>query len=129
MTKAKAVQTDRIRATFVARFGEDQAAIIEQAAQGHYAENLAQFINMDPPLPHPHETDDFGSSPFRYWFLLAIGHQCVTRFAGDHGITVPEQDLRDWGLTDGELGDHEGDIPDYIALFVGLYRGWVRTDD
>lgn len=121
--------TDLIRGAFVARFGEDQAAKIEEAAQAHYAESETTLAVELPGLRSPHGVDNFGSSPFRYWFLLAIGHECVTRFAGEHGITVPESDLREWALGDGQLGDHDGDIPDFIAILAGRYVGWVATDD
>jgi hypothetical protein len=122
------VKTDQIRDTFTARFGEEQAAKIEEAAQAHYAENETTLAVELPFLRSPHGRDNFGSSPFRYWFLLAIGHECVTRFADEHGITVPESDLRAWALGDGQLGDHDGDIPDYVAIISGRYDGWV-TDD
>lgn len=125
---ANKTDTDRIRATFAQRFGEDQAALIEQAAQAHYAEDSMR-LSLEFHLPSPHGTDNFGSSPFRYWFLLAIGHECVTRFASDHGITVPEAELRKWALTDGQLGEHDGDIPDYLAIIVGQYAGWIAHHD
>lgn len=123
------VKADQIRHTFVAQFGEEQAAKIEEAAQAHYAAYETDLAVELPGLPSPHARDNFGSSPFRYWFLLAIGRECLTRFAGEHGITVPESDLREWALEVGRLADHDGDIPDYIGILAGNYDGWVALDD
>lgn len=114
---------DPVRESFVARFGEEEAVKIEDAAQSHYASDAAASLDML--FPSPHGNDNFGSSPFRYWFLLAIGSECVTRFSGDHGIAVAEQELRDWALHDGKLGEHDGDVPDYLGLIVGAYEGWI----
>jgi len=118
---------DPFRRSFVARFGEADAKAIEDAAQAHYAHGEA--LGFDFGLPGPHSTDDFGSSPFRYWFLLAIGHQCVSRFRDYHGIAATEADLRAWALAEGELAEHDGAVPDYIALVAGLYEGWLVTDE
>ncbi len=100
-----------IRDTFVARFGEDQALAIEKAAESH--------------VEGSHALDDRGSDEFRYLFLIAVSWECATRFAADHDITVPEAELRDWALSDGHLGEHDGDVPDYLGLIAGMYDGWL----
>lgn len=124
---AASLKADPIRRSFVARFGEAEAKTIEDAAQSHYATDEAMALHVD--LATLHGSDDFGSSPFRYWFLLAIARECVTRFRGEHGITTAEDDLRKWALAEGKLADHDGDLPDYIALVFGSYRRWVVNED
>lgn len=127
--------TDLIRRTFVARFGADEARRIENAAQSHYAQDEVMLTIAIPDilgeeaLPTPHGNDHFGSSPFRYWFLLAIGKQCVTKYRKFHGITTPEDELRAWALAEGELSEHDGDIPDFIGLFVGSYADWIPNPE
>jgi len=120
-------QADLIRQSFVARFGEGEAHRIEDAAQSHYAYDEATLLESG--VPSPHGGDDFGSSPFRYWFLYAIGHECVSRFRLDHGIVATEDELREWALAEGELVEHDGDIPDYIAVMGGRYDGWLRDGE
>jgi hypothetical protein len=121
-------ETDLIRRAFVARFGEDDAKRIEDAAQGHYVDDQAMLHALAPDLPTPHGRDGFGSNPFQYWFLLAIGRGCLTKFRTDHGITATEDELRQWALAEGNLAEYDGDIPDYIAVIAGLYGGWVNDD-
>jgi hypothetical protein len=106
------------RDSFVARFGEANAAAIEAAAQRHHASDMAGV----------HGDDNLGSEPFRYWFLLAIGYECLTRYRDEHGITANVEEMRDWAKYDGALGEHDGDVPDYLALIVGTYQDWVAPD-
>ena len=115
------------RQTFAARFGEDQAAAIEAAARKHYDDNAS--ITRIFAVKNPHGSDNLGSDPFRYWFLLAIGYECVTneRYRQDHGITADVDEMKEWALGEGRLGEHDGDIPDYVSLLAGLYDGWIRT--
>ncbi len=107
------------RDSFVARFGEENAAAVESAARGHW----------DGDVGGVHHDDDFGSEPFRYWFLLAIGFECVTRFREDHGIQAAVEDMQDWAKFDGNLAAHDGAIPDYLAMMIGAYNDWISPED
>lgn len=113
---------DNARETFIAEFGEGQADAIEAAVAGHLDQDAAVSGGL-----HPHARDNYGSQPFRYVFLYAIGRECVTRFAGDHGVTADVDAMRAWATDPerGNLGGHDGDIPDYLALLGGAYAGWV----
>jgi hypothetical protein len=108
------------RDSFVERFGEDQAVAIEAAAKGHFGDQSA-FGGI-------HDNDNLGSDEFRYWFLLAIGYECVTRYRGDHGITADVDAMKEWARGEGQLGHHDGDAPDYLALFAGAYEDWIYID-
>lgn len=105
------------RASFVARFGEADAIAIESAAERH--------IVFDSPI---HLGDNRGTDPFRYLMLTAIAFECVGRFRDDHGITATEEALREWALAEGDLGGHDGDVPDYMCLIAGMYEPWVRHE-
>lgn len=100
-----------VRGHFAATFGEDNAEAIMSAAIQH--QNGVH--------------DNRGSDPFKWALLIAIGHGCLTRFAGDHGITATEDDMKAWALEHGDLGDHDGDC-DYLALMCGAYKGWLPTE-
>lgn len=106
------------RETFAARFGEDQAAAIEAAAKGHFYGDMFGT----------HADDNLGRDEFRYWFLLAIGWQCVTEYRSEHGITASVEELRDWAKNEGQLAEHDGDIPDYLAAMVGAYNDWLPAE-
>lgn len=116
------------RDTFAARFGDDQATAIEQAAQGHYASNSTIMFAVE--SPDVHGDDRFGSDPFKYWFLLAIGYECVTRpeFREEHGITADIEEMKQWARTDGDLEGHDGDLPDFLAAMLGAYDGWIPQE-
>jgi hypothetical protein len=116
------------RDTFAARFGEGQARAIEAAAQGHYAEAATTLFKMfDSFGGGPHSGDNFGSDPFRYWFLLAVGHRCVTNpdFRRHHEITADIELMKEWAHSEGALNKHDGDCPDNTALTLGIYREWM----
>ena len=100
-----------VRESFVERFGEEQASLIEGAVESH--------SNM---IPWP---QDKGSDPFKWVVLRAIGFECVTQYKEAHGITVDEGELRDWCLNEGNLSSHDGDF-DFLAAFAGIYEGWVK---
>lgn len=104
-----------VRASFVARFGEADAKAVESAAWGHTQVDGHGI----------HDNDNHGSDPFKYAFLTAIGWECVGRFREDHGITAATEDMRDWALTEGDLGSHDGDVPDYLAAICGAYEPWL----
>lgn len=108
------------RDTFVAQFGEDQAVAVEAAARSHF-EDQSAFGGV-------HDGDNFGSDEFRYWFLLAIGYECVSRFRAVHGITADVDAMKEWARGEGQLGHHDGDVPDYLALMAGAYEYWVYVD-
>lgn len=101
-----------VRASFVARFGEADAAAIETASAGH--------------CDSIHKKDNHGSDPFKYAFLNCIAHECVGRYRKDHGINATQGDMRDWALAEGDLGSHDGDIPDYLAMLAGAYGPWLK---
>lgn len=117
---------DVIRASFVARFGEEEAARIEDAAQGHYAVNETLLLIDLPGIGSAHGDDDFGSSPFRYWFLMAISYECVGRYRDAHGIQTDTEDLRNWAIAEGKLAGHDGSVPDYLGLLGGLLNPWLN---
>jgi len=102
-----------VRNSYVERFGEQQAAALEDAAVEH---------NND---VHPNK----GSDPFKWVVLICIGYECVEKpdFAKHHGITVPWADFKSWAIANGELKTHDGDC-DYIALFVGKYNEFVGAE-
>jgi len=101
-----------IRESFVARFGEDDAAAIEEAAEGH--------------LGGIHDDDDRGDDPFKYLFLGAIGYECVGRFSTHHGIAASPEEMQAWALESGDLGSFRGDPPDFLAMLAGAYEGWIK---
>ena len=103
--------TDSIRAAFVARFGEDDAARIEAAADKH-----KNGIHDNP-----------GSDPFKWALCIAIGHECMTRFVGYHKIVADPDVLQAWVYESADLASHDGDV-DYLALLSGAYEGWIKTD-
>ncbi len=103
------------RGSFVKRFGEEDARRIEEAAEGHLSDMLGGA----------HFGDDRGGDEFKYLFLAAIGYECIGRFREDHGIQASEVDMRDWALTEGDLGSFDGDHPDYLAMVVGAYVDWI----
>lgn len=117
--------TDQARDTFVARFGEEQAQAIEAAARQHF--------DSDGGFGGTHADDNFGSQPFRYWFLKAIGYECVTRddFRAEHGITADVVAMQCWAQSpfEGNLVEHDGDVPDYLAVMAGAYRDWIPEGD
>ncbi len=107
-----------IRESFVARFGEDNATHVEEAAISHMA------------VPYTiHKDDKWGSDPFKYLFLVCISHDCFTKWRGYHQIDASYEDILDWALKDGDLKHYEGDIPDYIALLIGAYNPWINWDE
>lgn len=79
-------------------------------------------------LPDPHKNDSWGNDPFRYHFMNAIARECMDRFAGYHGITVPTKELRAWSLAHADLHEHTGDFPDYMALMIGVYYSWINWE-
>ena len=100
-----------VRASFVERFGEDQAAAIEAAAEKH--ENGINSVNK-------------GSDPFKWACLIAIGYQCaeVGSYREEHGITAPWGEVRQWLKESAELHTHNGDC-DYLALMCGKYNEYM----
>src|SRR5690349_18531574 len=103
------------RESFVARFGEADAVAIETASQAH----MSGAFSM-------HGDDNLGSEPFKYHFLNAIGYECVGRYRESHGIAASAEDMQRWALDEGDLGSHDGDVPDYLALICGTYTDWIK---
>lgn len=105
-----------VRDSFVARFGESDAAAVEAAGLGHMDDGM-------------HGADNHGSDPFKYAFLAAIGWECVGRFSVEHGIKASTEDMKVWALAEGDLGSHDGDVPDYLALMCGAYDEWLHKSE
>lgn len=101
-----------VRASFVERFSESDAAAIMAAAIEH--ENGVH--------------DNRGSDPFKWALLIAIGHECIGRYAEHHGITVAEEDVRHWAVESADLRSHDGDC-DYLALLAGAYDSWLAEEE
>lgn len=100
------------RKSFVAHFGSDQAAAIEDAADSH-----KNGIH-----------DSKGSDPFRWAIVICIGHQCmeVDGYREHHGITAPWEEIEAWIKEHGDLANHDGDS-DYLALFAGVYTKYMPS--
>lgn len=97
-----------IGTAFAERFGEDQASAIMAAAEQH--QNGVH--------------DNRGSDPFKWAILIAVGHECMSRYASEHGITVDIDEVKAWCVERADLGSHDGDC-DYLALLCGAYEGWL----
>jgi hypothetical protein len=110
-----------IRESFVARFGEECATRVEEAALGHLTEG---------PFPHLdlHADDKWGPDPFKYLFLVAIGRDCFTRWRKYHGIDAEYEDILAWALESADLHEYQGDMPDYLALLAGAYNCWINWE-
>lgn len=100
------------RAAFTARFGEDNAAAIERAAEAH-----KNGIHDNP-----------GSDAFRWALIIAIGHACLTDYREAHGITADPDAVRAWVREHVDFTAHDGDWV-YFALADGAYAGWVPAED
>jgi hypothetical protein len=103
-----------VRAAFVERFGEHDAAAIEAAAEEH-----SNGIN----------DAERGSDEFKWALLIAIGYQCVEvdRYRNYHGITTPWADLKPWIVENAALAEHDGDC-DYLAALCGTYDEFVGRE-
>jgi hypothetical protein len=100
-----------IREAFAEKFGEDQAQLIEAAAESH-----ANGVN----------SENRGSDPFKWALLIAIGYQCaeIDSYRDYHGITAPWTDVKQWMIDHGDLGSHDGD-GDYLAALAGSYGEYM----
>lgn len=107
--------SESVRGSFVEQFGEDQAAALERAAEGH-----ANGIN----------SERRGDDPFKWAILIAIGYQCAEKedFRDYHGITAPWDEVKAWIKAHADLASHNGDC-DFICLFVGGYNDFVQSAD
>jgi hypothetical protein len=107
-----------MRARFVERFGEEAAAIVEAAANGH-----SNGIN----------SENTGSDPFRWALLICIGYECmsVDRYRQYHDFTPAWADVDAWMKEPEQreaFREHDGDS-DYLALFSGAYNEYVSAGD
>lgn len=116
---------DQARQSYVSRFGEEQAQVIEGAGR----ENL-EFNPLDSLTGEDHRGDNHGGQPFRYWFLLDLATGCITEHADVHGITPSVPDLMAWAVDrgQGDLAGHDGDTPDLGAALMGRYGGWLDEE-
>lgn len=101
----------KTRDSFVARFGEADAVVMESAAAHH--EN---GVN----------SERKGSDQFRWALAICIGYECFTRpaFHEWHGFTAAGDDIKAWAKEHGDLEHHDGDV-DYISLLAGAYGEYV----
>lgn len=104
-----------IREAFVAKFGEDQAAAIEAAANEH-----ANGVN----------DQNKGTDPFKWALLIAIGYQCAEKasYREYHGIAAPWDEVKQWMKDHADLASHDGDC-DYLSLLAGSYNEYMPTSD
>ncbi len=100
-----------IRDKFVKSFGEKEARQIEEAALSH-----SNGVN----------SKNKGSDQFKWAILICIGYECLTRFHKYHKIKTPFIKLKKWIRDNADLGSHDGDC-DYIALFVGAYKPFIKS--
>lgn len=93
---------------FADKFGTDQADAVMRAA-------------------NQHDNDvhgNRGSDPFRWAISIALGYECIGRFAADHGITADLDDVRAWIKAEADLGSHDGDV-DFLAALCGVYDEFI----
>jgi hypothetical protein len=100
------------RTAYVEAFGEAQAAALEAAAAMH-----KNGIH-----------DEQGSDPFRWAVAIAIGYECVEKYADSHDITVTQDQFLVWVREHGDLEHHDGDS-DVLALFTGVYQKYMPKFD
>lgn len=93
-----------LREKFVDEFGENNALVMEQAANDH-----KNGVHDNP-----------GSDTFRWAICICIGHECFTRFADYHGFDLDAKKLKQWIKDTAHLEEHDGDV-DYLAVFSGAY--------
>jgi hypothetical protein len=101
---------ESVRASFVERFGEIAAAVIENAAEDHNNE------------VHGNK----GADPFKWALLICIGYDCFTLHDGVKDLKLEE--VKDWALKHGKLATHDGDC-DFLFLMTGGYKEWINNDD
>ena len=102
-----------VRESFVKHFGEEQAKLLECAANEHDSDVHSKR----------------GSDPFKWAILICIGYQCISkiRYRKHHGIKITEKAFKKWCLQYGELASHDGDC-DYLALFCGVYQKYIPKE-
>lgn len=101
----KARKTASVRSSFVAKFGKDAAEKIEAAANEH--DNGVNSRSK-------------GSDPFKWALCIAIGYECVSKYADYHKIKLDPEAFKAWVVKHGDLGSHDGDV-DYLSALVGVY--------
>lgn len=106
------------RARFAEQFGEENAALVEDAAIGHKAERSFDHAR------------GYGSDRFRWDVLTVISFQCIEKYAKSHGFTCEWDDVKSW-LQQPEqrvwLAEHDGDV-DAIAVFCGAYSDFMPEE-
>lgn len=94
-----------LRESFIKQFGESNAFAVQRAAESH-----KNGIH-----------DRYGSDPFRWAILICLGHECLSRFQEEHGISLDYEQFRSWLIDHAsEFAEYDGDV-DYVALMVGVY--------
>ena len=95
-----------IRESFVAKFGENEARLIELAAGQHK------------------RPTKLGSDPFRTAIVICISYECISRFGEYHMFAAPKEEVEKWIQEEAHLEEHNGDI-DFLILFTGGYNKYV----
>ena len=106
-----------LRKKFVARFSEDDAVRLEEAAIGHMAQDFDS-----------HSEDNWGSDPFRYILMVVLARECVSdpHYRASHGIQADPQEFHLWVLDEAHMAEFDGDCPDFLALMAGVYNQYIN---
>lgn len=102
--------------SFLERFGLTNLLRLREAAKMHFNEFES------------HDRDTFGSDPFKYDLLLVIGSECISRpsFYEYHAFEdLDPEEFRLWCLENADLGNHDGSVPNYLALYTGAYNPFI----
>lgn len=120
--------TSEIRASFVEHFGEDEAVAVENAAAAHAIQGGRRiFDKMAEPFVGPTDLVNVpdGADHFQHALLIAIGHECVSKYRQAHGITTKESKMKQWAREHAHLDRYDGPMPDPLADEVGAYSEWL----
>jgi hypothetical protein len=112
----------RIRESFVARFGEDAAQAIEEAAHDHEVEaNPYDVLGTD-------HKDHKGNDHFQWAIMMVLSYECVSKpeYREWHGINIEWEDFDEWVKLEGDLTSFEGEF-DKMALIIGVYQPYLEV--
>lgn len=107
-----------VRASFVEKFGENEALRFEKAAEEHRAGTFGRDTGRRK-----------GSDPFKWAICIVIGFECASKesYRRHHGIEAPWDDVKRWIKDQAQLQTHDGDF-DYLALFSGAYNEFMPRE-
>lgn len=108
--------TKTLREMFVEKFGEEQTAKVEAAAEMH-------------DFAYRSEEQNKGSDAFRWVLVWVIGFECVSKpnYAKWHGIEIDPEQFRQWVYEHAELEKHNG-AWDNMAMVSGAYKGFIKPE-